>query len=195
MNGIQQQPHGTEPLAEQAQQQAGAPQLAAIGTAADQAQQQRHRTDGEVVTLDYRRQAQPALAAQELRPVRLGRVVVVHQRTRRLGGDALDHAVIDHPVPDPRMEQPFQHLKLRFTDPQPRPPSLLKKPIVCAPATREAGRQNGVGDVAALGGGRSQQEVEKGGTRPRRHGRGNVRNHADQDGRDSRVGHRLNPSR
>jgi hypothetical protein len=61
--GIQQQPHVAEPLAEQAQQQAGALQLAAVGAAADQAQQQRHGANGEIVPLDHRGQAQPALAA------------------------------------------------------------------------------------------------------------------------------------
>jgi len=75
--GVQQQAHVAKPLAEQMQQQAGAAQLAAVGAAADQAQQQRHRADGEVVALDHRRQAQPALTAQEFRPVRLGVVVVV----------------------------------------------------------------------------------------------------------------------
>ena len=74
--------------------------LPRLAAAADQAQQQRHRADREVVAFDHRRQAQPALAAQEFRPVRLGIVVVMHQRARRLGGDALDHAVIDHAVPD-----------------------------------------------------------------------------------------------
>jgi hypothetical protein len=77
--GIQQPPHAAEPLAKQAQQQARAPQLAAVAAAADQAQQQRHGANGEVVPLDHRRQAQPALATQEPRPVRLGIVVVMRQ--------------------------------------------------------------------------------------------------------------------
>jgi hypothetical protein len=192
---IQQQPHGAEPLAEQVQQQARAPELAAVGAAADQAQQSRHRADGKGVALDHRRQAQPALAAQELRPVRLGVVGVMHQRARRLGGHPLDHTVIDHGIPDRRAEQHRQHLKQGSPDPQPGPAPLLEEPVVRAPATREAASQDGVGDVAAFGGGRAQQQIKEGSARPRRHGCGNARDDAGQDGRDRGTGHWLNPSR
>src|SRR5690348_7274743 len=69
----------------------------------------------------------------------------------------------------------------------------LEEPVVRAPAAREAAGQDGVGDVAALGDGSPQQQLEKGGARPRRHGGSEARHDADQDGRDSGAGHRLNP--
>jgi hypothetical protein len=184
-----------EPLAEQVHQQAGAAQLAAVGAAADQAQQQRHRADGEGVALDHCRQAQPALATQELRPVRLGIVVMVRQRARRLGRHPLDHAVIDHGIPDRRMEQHRQHFEQGGPDPQPGPAPLLEEPVIRAPAAREAACQDGVGDVATFADGSPQQQVEEGAARPCRHGGGEARDDAGQDGRDSGAGHRLNPLR
>ena len=64
--GVQQQAHVAKPLAEQMQQQAGAAQLArGWCRRRNRRSGSRHRADGEVVALDHRRQAQPALTAQE----------------------------------------------------------------------------------------------------------------------------------
>jgi hypothetical protein len=59
--GVEQEPHPTEPVAEQAQQETCAGELAAVGAAPDQAQHQRHRADLPPA-LNDRGQAKPALA-------------------------------------------------------------------------------------------------------------------------------------
>src|SRR4051812_309593 len=102
--GIEQDAHPAEPGAKQAQQEAGALELATIGATADQAQYQRHRADLPLM-FDDRGQAQPALATQEPRPVRLSRMIVMDQRPRRPGGNRLDQRVIEDHVPDRRGEQ------------------------------------------------------------------------------------------
>src|SRR5215203_4485764 len=56
--GIEQDAHPAEPVAKQAQQEAGALELAAMGAMADQAQHQRHRSDLPLM-FDDRGQAQP----------------------------------------------------------------------------------------------------------------------------------------
>jgi hypothetical protein len=102
--GVEQQADPAEPVAQQAHQEARAPQLAPVGAAPHQPQHQRHRADLPAA-LDHRGQAQPALAAHEARPVRLGGVVVVDQRAGRPRRAPLDHRVINHDVPDGGREQ------------------------------------------------------------------------------------------
>ena len=186
--GVEQEPHPAEPLAEQAQQEAGAPQLAAIGAAPDQAQHQRHRPDPPPV-LDHRGQAQPTLAAQEPRPVRLGGVVVVHERAGGPARDPLDHGVVDDHVPDRRLEQRREHCQQGLPDREPRPAAVLEEPVVGGPGARQPGRQDRVGDVAAAGGRGAEQQLGEGGPGAPRHGLGEAADERGQDRRDGGRGH------
>src|SRR5215218_75293 len=192
--GVEQDPYPAEPVAEQAQQEAPTRELAAIGAAPDQAQHQRHRPDPPPV-LDDRGQAQPALAAQEPRPVRLGGVVAVQERPGGPGRDALDHGVVDDDVPDRRGEQLLQHPEQRLPDRQPGPAAAFQQPVVGGPAARQPDREDGVGDVSAPGDGGPEQQLGEGGAGSAGHRYGDAADEGGQDGRDGDAGHRLQPTR
>src|ERR671932_224570 len=159
------------------------------GAAPDQAQHQRRRPDPPPV-LDDRGPAQPALAPQEPRPVRLGGVVVVHERAGSPGGDPLEHGVVDDAVPDRRLEQRRERRQERLPDREPRPAAALEEPVVARPGARQPGRQDRVGDVAAAGGRGAEQQLGEGGAGAPRHGGGETGDEGGQDRRDSGRGHR-----
>jgi hypothetical protein len=196
--GIEQDAHPAEPGAKQAQQEAGALELAAMGATADQAQHQRHRSDRPLM-VDDRGQAQPALATQEPRPVRLGRLLgrllVMDQRPRRPGGNPLDQRVIEDHVPDRRVEQPLEHPQQGLPDGEPCPAAALKQPVVRGPAARQPGRQDRVRDVAASGRRRSNEQFREGDAGAPRHSGGDVADEQAQDRRDGDGGHRNQPWR
>src|SRR3954464_15545845 len=188
--GIEQDAHPAEPVAKQAQREAGALELAAMGATADQAQHQRHRSDLPIM-FDDRGQAQPALATQEPRPVRLSRMIVMDQRPRRPGGNPLDQRVIEDHVPDRRVEQHLEHPQQGLPDGEPCPAAALKQPVVRGPAARQPGRQDRVRDVAASGRRRSNEQFREGDAGAPRHSGGDVADEQAQDRRDGDDGHRL----
>src|SRR4051794_33157060 len=92
---------------------------------------------------------------------------------------------------DPSPSAPIStSLKTQATYPPSVRERVRKYPTAVAPPISRRSR-----DVATLGSGRPQQQVEEGGAPPRRHGRGNARDDAGQDGGNGGMGHWLNPSR